>query len=212
MVTKVDWRIDLESTAFITVDFQRAYLEPSSLVSAEARLFIPKVNELSSMCRKLGIPVIHLYNCVRADLIDAGLKQEIRPRTSSEWETVEGRKGVEFYSGLDISEEDYVIKKVRHSAFISGSSTLEPLLRGLARNNFIICGISTDLCLATTVADAMMLGYRVFVVGDLTATSTDERQKVALQVIDLFFAKVITFEQARQELEELTDLAHVTLR
>ena len=204
MVLKDDWRFDLEKTAFITIDMQRAYLEPGATLECPvARSYIPKMNELAAMCRELKMPVIHVYNCVRADLIDAGLKQELRPRTESEWETVEGRKGAELSPDLTVDINDFTVKKVRYSALIPGSSLLQPILSGLGRDSFIVCGGATDVCLGATVHDAMMMGYRVFVIGDLTYTFSEERQKIALQVLNQHFARVITFEQTKKELQQL---------
>ena len=85
--------------------------------------------------------------------------------------------------GLDVKEGDYEVKKIRYSCFIAGSSNLEPLLRGLGRDSFIICGVATDVCVLTTTVDGMMLGFRVFYVGDLTTTFNEERQRIALQAI-----------------------------
>ena len=85
-----------------------------------------------------------------------------------------------------------MVPKIRYSALIPGSSNLEPLLRGLGRDSFIICGILTDVCVASTTIDAMMLGFKVFFVADLTRTLSDERQKIALEVIGRHFARVVT--------------------
>lgn len=159
--------------------------------------------KLTSICRNLGIPVIHVRTISRPDLSDVGLLQEIRPRTDSEWEYLEGRKGTEFYKDLEVKEGDYEVKKIRYSCFIPGSSNLEPLLRGLGRDSFIICGVATDVCVFTTTVDAMMLGFRVFYVGDLTTTFNEERRRVTLEVLDMHFAKVMTFEQVQQELKQL---------
>ena len=204
MVTKASWKIDGKKTAFLTIDLQAAFLEPDAPAGcAGARDFLPKVNELARMCRNLGIPVIHVRTLTRPDLSDVGLMHEIRPRTDSEWEYIKGRKGAEFDNGLDFKEGDYEVVKIRYSCFIPGSSNLEPLLRGLGRDSFIICGVATDVCVGTTTVDAMMLGFRVFYIGDLTTTFNQERQKAALQVFDMHFAKVMTFKQVKEELVQL---------
>jgi nicotinamidase-related amidase len=80
-------------------------------------------------------------------------------------------------------------------ASIPGSSTLEPLIRGLEKTQIIICGVATDVCVGATGIDAMMLGFKIFFVGDLTATFTEERQRIALEVYDRHFAKVMTFKE-----------------
>jgi len=79
---------------------------------------------------------------------------------------------------------------------------LEPLLRGLGRDRFIICGVATDVCIGATTIDGMMLGFKVFLVGDLTATFSQERQKIALEVYDRHFAKVMNFNEVMEELKQ----------
>jgi len=77
----------------------------------------------------------------------------------------------------------------------------------LGRDRLIICGVATDVCVGATTADAMMLGFKVFLVSDITATLSDERQRVALEVLNEHFAKVITFEQVQEELKQLAEEA-----
>lgn len=211
MTPKDNWKIDTAKTAMVIIDLQRTFLDPNSPVEcAQARNFVPKVNELASMCRQLRIPVIHVRTSHRPDLSDIGLLQDIRPRQGEhELELLEGKKGVDFYKGMEIAGEDYVVTKIRYSAFIPGSSSLEPLLRGLGRDSFIICGVATDVCVGTTTADAMMLGFKVFFISDLTATLTEERHRVALEVLNKHFAKVTTFDQVKRELEQLATKAKV---
>jgi nicotinamidase-related amidase len=60
--------------------------------------------------------------------------------------------------------------------------------------------VATDVCVGTTAMDAMMLDYRVYFVGDLTATFDEERQRVALRVYNKHFTKVVTFEELMKEL------------
>lgn len=202
MIAKDSWKIDVTRTALINIDMQRAYLQPISPRQIDgAREFIPKLNQLIERCRQLDVPVIHVYNSVRADFADCLLKHEVRPITDSEWEVVEGRKGVELYKELHIAKTDYMVKKIRYSAFIPGSSTLGPLLQGLSRDILLVCGILTHTCVFATVADAMMLGYRVFVVADLTASINAEWQKVTLHILDKYFSKVVTYRQVVQELK-----------
>ena len=208
MVPKDNWKINAANTALVTIDLQNTFVAPGAPVEcADARDFIPRVNELARICRRLGIPVIHVYVSIRPDLSDSGLRQEFRPSTGSDMETLEGKRGVELYKDLETEESDYLVKKIRYSALIPGSSSLEPLLRGLGRDSIIICGVATDVCVGTTTYDAMMLGFKVFFVGDLTTTLNPERQKVALEVIDRHFAKVVTFDEVKKELEQLKKAA-----
>ncbi|MBI4286732.1 MAG: cysteine hydrolase [Chloroflexi bacterium] len=204
MPLKDQWTIVLGETACLTIDLQAAYLEPGSPRECpEGRKLVPMVNELTDLCRRLQIPVVHLRNYFRPDLSDMGLLSELREQTDSELEATAGKRGTEFYQDLNILPTDYIVNKVRNSAFIAGASSLEPLLRGLGVKTLIACGVMTDVCVFTTVANAMMLGFRVWLVGDLTATLGQQRQKAALEALDSLFAKVVTFAQVRDELKTL---------
>jgi ureidoacrylate peracid hydrolase len=204
---KDDWHIGIDNTALLVIDMQRAFTdEGAPLECAGAKELVPKINHLATACRKLTIPVIFVKADRRANLSDSGLILDFGYyRQKDEMEPRQGRKGNEFCDGLDITKDDYIVPKIRYSAFIPGSSSLEPLLRGLDRDRFMICGVLTDLCVGTTTADAMMLGFKVFFVGDLSATFSKERQKIALEVYNMHFAKVMTFDQIMDELKQLAE-------
>jgi nicotinamidase-related amidase len=201
---KDEWRIDINSTALIVIDMQRAFVDKGApLECVGARELVPKINELADTCRKLEIPVIFVKGNRRADLSDSGLILDFAYwQQDDEMDSREGRKGNEFCDGLNMTKDDYIIPKIRYSAFVPGSSSLEPLLRGLGRDEFIICGVATDVCVGTTASVGMMLGFKVFFVGDLTATFNEERQKIALEVYDRHFAKVMTFSEVMKELTQ----------
>lgn len=204
-VPKDAWRIDGNNTALVVVDMQRAFVDKGApLECAGARELVPKINQLAATCRELRIPVIFVRANRRADLSDSGLILNFSIRSQDdEMNHLEGMKGNEFAIGINVMKSDYIVHKVRYSAFIPGSSSLEPLLRGMGRDRFMICGVATDVCVGATTIDAMMLGFKVFFVGDLTATFTAERQRVALEVYNRHFAKVVTFSDVMEELTQL---------
>ncbi len=203
---KDDWAIVPQSTALVVVDMQYAFLEKGAPMACDGAIeLVPKINELTALCHRLKIPVIFLKACRRADLSDSGLMTDMKPPAEAghEFDTLEGKKGVEFYPGLNVTQDDYIVPKIRFSALIHGSSNLELLLRGLGRNSFIICGVTTDVCVATTTTDGMMLGFKVFLVGDLTIAKTKERRQVVLELLNERFAKVMTFDEVMKELGQL---------
>ncbi|MBI4296067.1 MAG: cysteine hydrolase [Chloroflexi bacterium] len=195
---KEAWRISPDKTALVVIDMQKMFVETDICVGA--RDLVPKINELAAMCRKVKIPVI--FVSARSDLSDPGLRADMDVRPPSEISARRGIDGIRFCDGLDVTPDDFIIPKKRYSALIRGSSVLEQLLRGLGKDSFIICGVLTDVCVGTTTTDGMMLGFKVFLPGDLTATASEERQKVALQVYDRF-ARITTFSEVMKELSAL---------
>lgn len=202
-VPKDEWKIEPSKTALVVTDMQRAFLDPGAprQIPGGSEL-VSKINELAAICRKLKMPVIFLRHAYRPDLSDMGLRRDFRPPQGHELEAVEGRIGADFWKDLNVTEDDHVVTKNRYSAILPGSSTLEPLLRGLGRDDFIICGVATDVCVATTTADAMMLGFKVFLVSDLTASFSEERHRAVLPLLNERFAKVMTFAEVKEELKQ----------
>jgi ureidoacrylate peracid hydrolase len=198
---KESWAINPDLTALVVVDMQRTFVEQGAPFECPGALdFVPRINQLAAACRKLNIPVIFL-RAVRAADASAGLANDIRPvPPDAEMWPIDGKRGAELHPSLDVIDRDYIIPKIRYSALIPGSSRLEPLLRGLGRDSFIICGVATDVCVGATTIDGMMLGFKVFFVGDLTATFNKERYHAALEVYNTHYAKVMTFDEVMKEL------------
>jgi ureidoacrylate peracid hydrolase len=195
------WIITPNNTALVVIDMQRAFVDSGRCIGAKD--LVPKINELAVICRKLSIPVIFIKASRRADLSDSGLMADMRAGNPvGEMMALEGKRGVEFCDDLSITQDDYIVPKKRYSAMIPGSSVLESLLKDLGRDSFMICGVATDICVGTTTADAMMIGFKVFLISDLTTTFSGERQKAALEAYNSF-AKLMTFGETMKELAQL---------
>ena len=195
------WKLDSQKTALLIIDMQRFTLEKGGPSETYGALeLVPKINKLTGICRRINIPVIYLCQSNRADLSDIGLLKDFKKISlENELEHLEGKRGVELYPGLDVKPEDYIITKIRYSAFIPGSSKLEPLLRGLERDKLIICGTAMEGSVFLTAADAMMLGFKVFCIGDLTGNSGHAKEFEF--VMNRRIAKVMTFADTKKELE-----------
>ena len=153
---KDTWRIGVDNTALVVIDMQRAFVDKGSpLECPGAEALVPGINEIAATCRSLRIPVIFVKVDSRDDLSDAGLSPEFAHWPENhEMIPRQGRIGNEFCAGLHVSSKDYVVPKIRYSAFIPGSSTLEPLLRGLGRDRFMICGVATDVSFNSEIVRA----------------------------------------------------------
>ena len=202
------WAIGSKNTALLVIDMQLSFVDPKSpLYVPESIELVPGINLLSAACRKVKIPVIFIKNNCRADLSDTGLKVDMLPivpgSVDEEMTPREGKKGNELFSGLVIEKDDYVVNKILYSALISGSSSLEPLLRGLGKDTLLVCGVCTDVCVGTTIMDGMMLGFKAILVTDLTKTFTEERHNAALVVYDEHFAKLMKLDEVIHEINSL---------
>jgi nicotinamidase-related amidase len=74
--------------------------------------------------------------------------------------------------------EDLTILKPRHSGFYA--TPLELLLTQMHAKSIVLVGLTTDICVQITAADAYLRGYRLWVPSDCAAAESPQRHKTAL--------------------------------
>jgi len=82
---------------------------------------------------------------------------------------------------LNCGPDDLVVDKVRFDAF--QWTSLEPLLRGLAVTDLVICGVITNISVETTVRSAFMRDYPVTVLADRCAAATRRLHDISIEVL-----------------------------
>ena len=141
-------------TALLLVDFQNEFFT-GKLPLPDARPALARAVALSNFARASGIRVVHVSNVVnRANSplfapssVGAGAVRELAPRV-----------------------EDWRITKSMAGAF--SHTDLDQRLREQGIDTLIVAGLMTHLAVAVTANDANVLGYRVVVAADATATRT----------------------------------------
>ena len=63
-----------------------------------------------------------------------------------------------------------------------------------------IAGTKTNVCCESTARDALMMNYRVAMISDCNATSTDEEHAAALNGFQISFGDVMTADEAIERL------------
>ena len=97
----------------------------------------------------------------------------------------DGVRGQRLAELLAPQREDYFVLKTKHSAFYA--TTLELLLQYLGTKRVILTGISADMCVLLTAADAYMRDLEIHVPEDCTASISPAENRKALQYIARVF-------------------------
>ena len=192
--------LEPERTALLVIDMQNYFCSPGFYGETPmAREIVPTINRLAKATRAAGALVIWIRNSTN-DTRDAWsvynsglLTPANRDRRYTEME--EGSEGHRLLDSLDVRPEDRQVVKKRFSPFVDGSSELNAILRGIGIDSLIITGTATNICCETTARDAMMLNYRVVLVSDATATSSDTQHAAALNAVYGTFADVQTTDE-----------------
>lgn len=200
-----------ERSALLVVDMQNGFCHPQGsyarLGMAAARLnsATPGCLRLLQAARLARMPVIFTRAYHEADFSDTPLKMREAPKFPGqirEGFVVKGTWDYEVLDELRPLPGEYVIDKVRYSAFISAG--LGVMLGALEIKNLIVCGVTTAVCVESNVRDACQNNYRVFVVSDAVAEIDQAEHEAALRIMNRMFAWVVDSGQAVAAMEALT--------
>ncbi len=181
--------------ALLIIDMQRDFLEPGGFgemlgndVSQLRRTIEPNV-KLLARWRAAGLQVIHTREGHRDDLMDLPPTKKIRGRsaTSIGDSGPMGRILVRGQSGHDIIPELYpqfgeaVIDKPGKGAF--WSTDLHAILQHRGIQQLIVTGVTTEVCVNTTVREANDRGYDCLVPEDCVGSYFPEFHDAGLKMI-----------------------------
>jgi nicotinamidase-related amidase len=187
--------VDTGKTALIIIDMQRDFLEPGGFgealgndVSNLARIVAP-LRELLATARNAGIAVMHTREGHRPDLADAPRAKIERGAPSMRIgdRGPMGRILIRGEAGHDIIPELYplpsepIIDKPGKGAFYQ--TDLDLMLRNRGIEALLVCGVTTEVCVHTTVREANDRGYRAIVVADCCGSYFPEFHEVGLRMI-----------------------------
>jgi ureidoacrylate peracid hydrolase len=204
--------IDAARSALVVVDMQNHFVAPGFHAEVPAaRDIVSTINRIARAMRETGGTVIWIQttasgareqwaNHHRFDMTPE--RAEARLASLSE-----DARGFELYPSLEVASDDLRVKKIKYSAFIQGSSDLDSQLKRRGIESLLIAGTTTNVCCESTARDAMMLDYRVIVLSDATAASTIEEHEAALNSLAVFFADVMTIDEALQRIVPATAVA-----
>ena len=196
------FKVDKTKTAMVVIDMQNGFIAPATHFGLSAgKELVGSINTLTRACRGAGIPVIWVVSKVRSET-EWGLSTKLQPDSCFR-ELMWDADGAKIWPELEVdAKKDHEVVKCRYSAFISGSSNLERLLRALGRDSLIMVGIATNVCVATTAMDAMMLDFKVILVSDAAKAFTDFLQQASLMNFKMVFGDVVTTAEVLEEIKQ----------
>jgi len=186
---------DPRSTALLIIDMQRDFVMPGGFGEAlgndvtPLQATIAPTRRVLEAARKTGMLVIHTREGHRPDLTDCPPTKLARGRGKTRIGDAGpmGRILVRGAIGHDIVPELYpaagepVIDKPGKGAFYA--TDLELILRDRGIKTLIVCGVTTEVCVHTSVSEANDRGYECVVLSDCVGSYFPEFQKAALAMI-----------------------------
>lgn len=168
------------------------YLSQQGYDISGTRAIIPNITKVLQACRNSGFQVYQTREGHRTDLSDLPSRALFRSRSNPSGlgigdEGPLGRLLIRGEQGHDIIPELYpkdgepVIDKPGNGAFTY--TDFELLLRVKGIRNLIICGVTTDVCVHTTMREANDRGYDCLLVEDCCAASEEKLHDAAVEMV-----------------------------
>jgi nicotinamidase-related amidase len=189
--------IDPARTALIVIDMQRDFIEPGGFGETLGndvsllRAAIEPCKRLIATARALGMLVIHTREGHRADLSDAPRAKVERGAPSLRIGSpgpmgrilIRGEKGHDIIPELYPIEGEPVIDKPGKGSFCA--TDLELMLRTRSIANLVLTGITTDVCVHTTMREANDRGFECLILEDCTGATDKGNHLAALKMVEM---------------------------
>jgi gluconolactonase len=155
-----------------------AFAESGSPAHAKEQNVVANVADLADACRAKGIPVLHVWYIVEEGASGLKLNAPLFNGVKDTGALVRGSWGAAAADGLEPHEGDYVVEKMRMSAW--QGTRLENLLEGLDRDTIIITGAWTNMSIEHTSRTGADKGYAMVVPEDGCSTMNADWQNASI--------------------------------
>ncbi|TPN43351.1 MULTISPECIES: isochorismatase family cysteine hydrolase [unclassified Mesorhizobium] len=183
------------TVALVVIDMQRDFAEPggfgASLGNDVSRVvaIVPTVKRLIEGFRAAGLPVIHTMECHRPDLSDLPPAKRNRGNPSIRIGDagpmgrvlIAGEPGTAILDALAPLPGEIVIEKPGKGAFYATSFGDD--LKRLGAQHLVFAGVTTEVCVQTTMREANDRGYECLLAEDATESYFPEFKAAALAMI-----------------------------
>lgn len=186
----------LDRYALVIVDMQRdfcstgGYAAQAGLDVGRLSSVIANIRRMLDAARAAGMTVVHTREGHLPDLSDCSPEKLRRSRAAGAEIgspgplgrlLVRGEYGHDFIDELQPARGELVIDKPGYGAFHRTALGSELQHRGIT--TLILCGVTTEVCVHSTLREAVDRGFRCVLVGDACAASDPALQEPALQMV-----------------------------
>ena len=190
----------IENCALAVIDMQNCYCDPAGFFATRAAdqqacvRVVEPCRQVIEAARRAGVPVIHVVKVsFSEDAPTLGFHNAKRDR--------EGLMLPDSWDGaivdpLKPAPGEVVVQKLAYSAF--HGTGMDALLQRMNIRQLAVIGVTTSICVESTVRDAAQRGMDVYVAKDASAEWDVARHERAIEQMGYAFARVVTAKDLAQ--------------
>ena len=189
------FRFPPERTALIVIDMQRDFIEPGGFGSSLGndvtllQAIVPTTRRLIDGCRAAGLTIVHTREAHKPDLSDCPEPKRQRGKPGLRIGDpgpmgrilISGEPGNDFVPELTALPDEIVIEKPGKGAFYA--TELQAILRSRHVSHLVFAGVTTEVCVQTTMREANDRGYDCLLIEDATESYFPQFKVATLDMI-----------------------------
>jgi len=208
---------EIDKSALIVVDMQNDFVHSDGAFAQRAREnpdkidmqflsgTVPYVKTLIEAFRRAKRPVIYIAHVLKPDYSDAQFPYwraaPRGPNRSNRTFIVENTWGAEIVDELKPAEGEHLVTKKGFGGF--SNTPLDTILRNMGVTTCVVSGVTTCVCVSTTVRGGVEHNYRMILVKDAVAEVDRETHAAELKTMQRIFADVKSTDEVVRMLEKV---------
>jgi nicotinamidase-related amidase len=209
---------EIDKSALIIVDMQNDFVHADggfahrARENPEAKIDLPflmgtiqPTARLAEAFRNAGRPVIYIAHVLKPDYSDAQFPYWRATRgslTGNRTFITEGTWGAQIIEALKPKDGEPVVVKKGFGGF--SNTPLDTILRNHGITTCVVCGVTTCVCVSTTIRGGVEHNYRMILASDAAAEVHREAHEAELKTMQRVFAEVKTVDEIVTMLETVS--------
>jgi biuret amidohydrolase len=189
------FQLDPARTALVVIDMQRDFVEAGGFGETlgndltPVAAIVPTVTALLALFRAKKWPILHTRECHKPDLSDCPPAKRLRGKPSLRIGDqgpmgrilIQGEKGAGIIDACAPEPGEIVVDKPGKGMFYA--TEIADVLKAKGVTHLVFSGVTTEVCVQTSMREANDRGFECLLVEDATASYFPEFKAAALQMI-----------------------------
>jgi len=193
--------LKIEKTALVVVDMQNMFLHPKGTFGSRgidltgAYRIVKPISDIVGMCRKNRIPVIYARHTFRRNFPDRS-RMYVELMYSRQGKEPTGSLLSDSWESAIVDElapqPDDILIEAKHLFSCFHQTDLELILRTLGVETLFFTGVTTSICVETSIRDAFHRDFRCILVEDCTWEKVSDLAEASKKIVAMHFGYLTT--------------------